>query len=74
MNDLRLYEIMGEDHYIRAHLQKGGEVIVEVLNEDSQEVYKEKSHIYAWDSLVSFAKMVLKQDEKIQKELVICQQ
>lgn len=67
---ISLYDICGEDHYIYAKLEKDGEVRVIVENEDEEEVYHEKSHIYAWDSLVSFAKMVLSQDEKIQKELL----
>ena len=67
--NLSLYEICGEDHYIQAKLHKDGQVEVIVENEDEIEVYNEKSHIYAWDSLVSFAKMILQQNERIQKEL-----
>lgn len=66
---ISLYDICGEDHYVYAKLHKDGDVSVIVENEDEKEVYHEKGHIYAWDSLVSFAKMVLKQDEQIHKEL-----
>jgi len=69
MKKLTLYDIMGEGHYILANLEKDGDINVSVLNEDDQEVYHEKSHQFAWESLVSFAKMVISQDEKIQKEL-----
>lgn len=68
-NPISLYDLCGEDHYIFANLEKDGEVSVIVENEEQKEVYHEKSHFFAWDSLVSFAKMVLQQDEKIQKGL-----
>lgn len=67
--ELSFYDICGEDHYIFARLTGIKEVTVVVENESLEEVYHESSHIYAWDSLVSFAKMVLQQNEKIQKEL-----
>lgn len=66
---ISLYDICGEDHYVFANLEQDGEVTVTVLNDNDDEVYHEKSHICAWDSLVSFAKMVLDQDRKIQKQL-----
>ena len=66
---ISLYDICGENHYVFAKLETDGDVTIRVENEESEEVYREKSHIFAWDSLVSFAKMVISQDEKIQKEL-----
>ena len=69
MKDLTFHDLCGQDHVIFARLEKDNEVTMEVWDEMEEVVYKEKSHIYAWDSLVSFAKMVLQQDEQIQKEL-----
>jgi len=69
MKELTLYDIMGEDHYVLANLESDKWVTVKVLNEYDEEVYHVKSHLAAWDSLVSFAKMVLDQDKKIQKGL-----
>lgn len=69
MKALTLYEICGEDHGIFARLEKDNEITVEVWNDNDEIVYKEKSHQYAWDALVSFAKMVLTQDVMIQKEI-----
>ncbi len=69
MKDLTLFELMGEDHVIFARV-KNGEVQTEVWNENEELVFKETSHHHAWDSLVSFAKMVLQQDEQVQKDLM----
>jgi hypothetical protein len=68
MKELTLYDIMGEDHYIIAKVEKG-QVNTEVLDENDEQVFNETSHHYAWDSLVSFAKMVLEQDKHVQKQL-----
>lgn len=70
MKELTLYEIMGEDHYIVAGAEKDGQQVrTIVMNEKDDIVFTEVSHRLAWDSLVSFARMVISQDEKIQKEL-----
>ncbi len=69
MKDLTLYEIMGEDHYIVADVEKDGQVRTMVMNESDDIVFTEVSHRFAWESLVSFAKMVISQDEQVQKEL-----
>jgi hypothetical protein len=66
---ISLYDICGEDHYVFARAEKDGDVTIIVENEDQHQVYRETGHIYAWDSLVSFARMVLSQDAKIQKVL-----
>lgn len=68
MKELTLYEIMGEDNYVIANV-KDSQVNVKVLDENDNQVFNETSHHHAWDSLVYFAKMVLSQDEKIQKQL-----
>jgi|HubBroStandDraft_2_1064218.scaffolds.fasta_scaffold26968_2 hypothetical protein len=67
--NLSFYDLGGEDHYIFAELCGTREVAVTVENENGQQVYYEKSHIYAWESLVCFAKMILSQNDKIQKKL-----
>lgn len=71
MNQLTLYDICGDMHYIDAKLEDDGRVTVRVENGDLNVAYEETSHIYAWDSLVSFARMVIKQDKRIQMELEI---
>lgn len=60
---------MGEDHYIVADVEKDGQVRTMVMNESDDIVFTEVSHRFAWESLVSFAKMVISQDEQVQKEL-----
>lgn len=68
MTPLTLYDISAEDHYIFARLENDKDVTVEVWNDNEEVVYKEKSHHFAWDSLVAFARMVLDQDEQLNKE------
>jgi len=68
-NELTLYDIMGQDMCIIAKLDGPTSVSVEVLDEDDGQVYCDKSHIYAWDSLVLFARQVIHADERIQREL-----
>jgi hypothetical protein len=68
MKKLTLYEIMGDDHSIFARV-KNGEVQTEVWNELEEVVFDETSNVHAWNGLVSFARMILKQDERIQKDL-----
>jgi hypothetical protein len=68
MKELTLYDIMGSDHYIVADVEND-KIRTMVIDENDDVVYNEISHKFAWDSLVSFAKMVISQDEKIQKEL-----
>lgn len=60
---------MAEDHYVLARKAPNNLLAIEVLNENDEVVFETKSHRYAWESLVSFAKMVLEQDEVVQKEL-----
>ncbi len=67
--ELRLYDICAEDHYIVAGVQQDKEIMVQVINEEDDVVYQEKSNSGAWDSLVSFAKMVLEQDKFVQQKL-----
>jgi hypothetical protein len=70
MNDeLTLYEICANDYTIFSNLESDKEIMVEVWDDKHETVYKQKSNQYAWDSLVSFAKMILSQDKKIQKEI-----
>ncbi len=70
MEQLTLYGIMGEDMSIHAKLIDKKHVCVEVIDESDNTVYKETSHLYAWDSLVIFANKVLKLDKKIQEHLI----
>lgn len=59
MQGLTLYELMGEDMSIEANLIDKNHVCVEVFDESEKIVYQEKSHMYAWESLVYFARQVL---------------
>ncbi len=71
MTSLTLYELMGEDMTIWASLEDKTHVKVRVQDENNQDVYAQVSHIYAWESLVSFAKQVLACDERLQKDLEV---
>lgn len=68
---LTIYDLMGEDMSIFVKLIDTNHVHVEISDERDVVVYDERSHIYAWDSLVSFAKSVLRYDENIQKEIAL---
>jgi len=63
--ELTLYEICGEDMEICAK-KKDGQIEIKVTDEKDREVFFEKTHQVAWDSLVYFAKQVIFQDERIQ--------
>jgi nitroimidazol reductase NimA-like FMN-containing flavoprotein (pyridoxamine 5'-phosphate oxidase superfamily) len=67
MKDVTLYSLCGEDHYVFARMNDDGEVTVEVQDENDNVVYQEKSNRAAWESLVSFAKMVIRQDGGLDK-------
>lgn len=54
---------------IWATLEDKTHVNVRVQNENNQDIYAQVSHIYAWESLVSFAKQILACDERLQKNL-----
>ncbi len=64
---LELYDIMAEDLVIYAK-QKKKQVEVLVTNDDDEVVYHELSHQAAWDSLVYFAKQILAENERMEKE------
>jgi len=68
MKELTLYDIMGEGHYIVAD-REDGQIRTCVIDENDEVVFEELSHRFAWDSLVSFARMVIREDEKIQEDL-----
>lgn len=69
MTDLTLYDLMGEDMILWAKLVNEKEVLVQVKDELARTVFEESTHIYAWESLVSFARQVIACDERIQMEL-----
>ena len=72
MTNLTLYEIMGEDMTLWAKLVNKKEVLVQVKDELERTVFEEHSHIYAWETLVSFAKQILAANVHIenQKEIL----
>ncbi len=67
MNKLTVYDLMGEDHYVFTKKEENDDITIEISNENDVIVYAETSSVYAWDSLVSFARMVLEQDKQLQK-------
>ncbi len=67
--ELTLYDIMGQDMCLIAKVDGHNHIAVEVLDEEDGQVYFERSHIYAWDSLVLFARQVVHADERIQRQL-----
>ncbi len=69
MSDLTLHNIMAEDMVIWAKLHEPRTVSIQVTDEDETTVYDEVTHIYAWESLVSFARQILACDEQVQKDL-----
>lgn len=71
MTNLTVYDLMGEDHEIWVKAADEDHVEIEILNENQSLVYAEKSHLFAWDSLVSFAKQVLACDKRLQQEIEI---
>lgn len=70
MNEPTIRDLMGEDMSIFAKLIDRKHVYVEVVDENENQVYEETSHIYAWDSLVSFAHQIIRYDERIQENLL----
>lgn len=69
MSALTLYEIMADDLVIYATHLKGKQIAVTVTNEEDVVVFHEDSHVFAWESLVYFARQVLNCDKKIQEDL-----
>lgn len=68
--DLKLYDLMGEDHELEASVNpKTKQVSIKINNESGNLVYHDNTHEYAWDSLVYFAKQVLSYDKRIKNEL-----
>lgn len=74
MSELTLYEIMGEDHDITVKLHDDRHVEVVVRNEHLDILYDEVSHIYAWESLVYFAKQVVAVDARLQEDLKLMEE
>lgn len=71
MANLTVYDLMGEDHEIWVKMADAKHVDITIKNESGMPVYEEMSHIYAWESLVSFAKQVLACDERLRQEIEI---
>lgn len=71
MTELTVYDLLGEDHELWAKSIEPKMVQMVIRNESNEVVYFENSHIYAWESLVSFAKQVLACDERLRQEIEI---
>ena len=71
MTNLTVYNLMGEDMSIECKLIDTKHVHVDIIDENDNSVYSEDSHIYAWESLVSFAKQVLACDKRLRQEIEI---
>lgn len=66
---LTIYDIMGTDHVLYAK-DKENEIEVLIINEDTDKIeYRESTHKFAWDSLVYFAKQVISENERIEKQM-----
>lgn len=65
--NLRFYDIGAEDHTIATRLEKNRQITMIVYDENDNEVFNETSHPAAWDSVVNFAKLILKQDQRIKE-------
>lgn len=69
MEDITLYDLCAEDHRLSARLRGNKLINIKIENEDGEIILQDDEHIYAWESLVYFAKQVLYYDKKIQKDL-----
>jgi len=65
---LEFYDVMGEDMYITAKLINRGEIETIVTNDADEVVFREVSSPIAWEALVYFAKQILSEDAKIEKQ------
>lgn len=65
MTELTLNAIMGEDMTIECEGLDDNHVKVSVLDENEELVHEEETHIYAWESLVYFAKQILAVDARL---------
>lgn len=72
MTNLTVHDLIGEDHEIQVTLLNGEKhVAIDIHDENSMLVEHLETHIYAWESLVSFAKQVLACDERLRQEIEI---
>ena len=69
MEDITLYDLCAEDHRLSARLRGNKLINIKIENEDGEVILQDDEHLYAWESLVYFAKQVLYYDKKIQKDL-----
>ncbi len=69
MDDISLYNLCAEDHRIFARVKDNSLIQIAIENEDGDIILREDTHLYAWESLVYFAKQVLYHDKRIQKDL-----
>lgn len=59
MDNLTLYEIMGEDMDLTTSKLSNSQIAIEVRDENNGIVFYEETHPVAWDSLVTFARQIL---------------
>ena len=69
MDELTLYRLMAEAIATYAKLIDPKTLEYELFDEDSNSIYKDRTHIYAWDQLVYFSKQVITINKRIQREL-----
>ncbi len=69
MTHLTVYDLLSEDMAIWANLIDQNHVHMRIKDENGVTVYSEKSHIFAWEQMVSLANQVLAVDKRIQEEL-----
>lgn len=62
-----VYDLLSEDHdiYIRRNTNNPKEIDIRIDDKKGNAVYQERSHIFAWQSLVNFAEQVIELNKSI---------
>jgi archaeosine-15-forming tRNA-guanine transglycosylase len=69
MTDLTVYDLMGEDHYVSTSYDAASPAVdVKIYGPYEEVVFHEESHVFAWRSLVHFAKQIIACDEQMKME------
>ena len=65
-----LYELMGQDTYLKAVKDRRGWICMTITDHKDDLLNYMETHEFAWDSLVSFAKQVLREDKRLSTNAV----
>jgi len=69
LEGISLYDLMAEDISIQARLTNQKEVSIYLEDEKYKPLAHDKTHLYAWESLVYLAKQIISENDKIQREI-----